>query len=78
LLQVGTDSKAVSDAWSLVEKKHGDKVAGLFVSVDADKGRALAYAGGAWLNRLMRVCAFVVRVLVHALIVLVLALVHAH
>jgi hypothetical protein len=49
LLQVGTDSKAVSDAWSLVEKKHGDKVAGLFVSVDADKGRALAYAGVFWL-----------------------------
>jgi hypothetical protein len=44
-VQVGTDSKAVSDAWSLVEKKHGAKVAGLFVSVDADKGRALAYAG---------------------------------
>uniref|UniRef100_A0A383VXA1 Alanine--tRNA ligase n=1 Tax=Tetradesmus obliquus TaxID=3088 RepID=A0A383VXA1_TETOB len=44
-LQVGTDSKAVSDAWGLVEKKHGDKLAGLFVSVDGDKGRALAYAG---------------------------------
>lgn len=45
-LQVGTDSKAVSDAWAQVEKKHGDKLAGLFVSVDAEKGRALAYAGG--------------------------------
>lgn len=44
-MQVGTDSKAVSDAWGLVEKKHGDKLAGLFVSVDGDKGRALAYAG---------------------------------
>ncbi len=43
--QVGTDSKAVSDAWAQIEKKHGEAVAALFVSVDADKGKALAYAG---------------------------------
>lgn len=43
--QVGVDPKAVSDAWTGIEKKHGDKVAALFVSVDETKGKALAYAG---------------------------------
>lgn len=45
VVQVGVDTKAVSDAWSVIEKKHGDKVAALFVSVDDTKGKALAYAG---------------------------------
>jgi alanyl-tRNA synthetase len=43
--QVGVDSKAVADAWSRIEKKHGDKLAALFVSVDEQKGKALAFAG---------------------------------
>lgn len=45
--QVGVDTKAVQEAWTGIAKKHGDKLAALFVSVDADKGRALALAGGA-------------------------------
>jgi hypothetical protein len=28
-----------------IEKKHGDKLAALFISVDEGKGKALAYAG---------------------------------
>jgi hypothetical protein len=44
--QVGVDTKAVADAWTRIEKKHGDKLAALFVSVDEGKGKALAYAGG--------------------------------
>lgn len=46
MLQVGVDPKAVADAWMRIEKKHGDKLAALFVSVDESKGKALAYAGG--------------------------------
>jgi hypothetical protein len=46
VLQVGVDPKAVADAWMRIEKKHGDKLAALFVSVDESKGKALAYAGG--------------------------------
>ena len=44
-VQVGVDTKAVADAWTRIEKKHGDKLAALFVSVDESKGKALAYAG---------------------------------
>eukprot|EP00878_Enallax_costatus_P015464 GHUV01016198.1.p1 GENE.GHUV01016198.1~~GHUV01016198.1.p1 ORF type:complete len:245 (+),score=117.92 GHUV01016198.1:1379-2113(+) len=44
-LQVGVDPKAVTEAWGVIEKKHGDKVAALFVSVDEVEGKALAYAG---------------------------------
>jgi hypothetical protein len=33
-----------------IEKKHGDKLAALFVSVDEGKGKALAYAGGSCLR----------------------------
>jgi hypothetical protein len=45
LSQVGADAKAVSDAYAAVEKQHGDAVAALFVTVDAEKGKAIAYAG---------------------------------
>lgn len=44
-MQVGVDPKAVADAWTRIEQKHGDKLAALFVSVDEQKGKALAYAG---------------------------------
>eukprot|EP00775_Hariotina_reticulata_P008612 gene8612-8793_t len=45
-LHVGVDPKAVSEAWSGIQKKHGDAApAALFVSVDEDKGKALALAG---------------------------------
>lgn len=52
-MQVGVDTKAVTEAWSVIEKKHGDKVAALFVSVDEGKGKALAYAG---MRQLMTCC----------------------
>lgn len=51
-MQVGVDSKAVADAWQRIEKKHGDKLAALFVSVDESKGKALAFAGAAAVLRL--------------------------
>jgi hypothetical protein len=44
--QVGVDVKAVQEAWARIEKQHGDKLAALFVSLDQDKGKALAMAGG--------------------------------
>jgi hypothetical protein len=47
LVQIGVDPKAVSEAWNGIQKKHGEAApAALFVSVDEDKGKALALAGG--------------------------------
>ncbi len=43
-LDVGLDTKATTEAYSAIAAKH-PALPALFVSVDTDKGKALAYAG---------------------------------
>ncbi|KAI8469604.1 MAG: tRNA synthetases class II (A)-domain-containing protein [Monoraphidium minutum] len=44
-IDVGADPKALAEAVAAITKKHGDALAALLISVDADKGKVLAYAG---------------------------------
>ncbi|KIZ04229.1 alanyl-tRNA synthetase [Monoraphidium neglectum] len=44
-IDVGTDPKALAQAVTAITSKHGDALAALLISVDAEKGKVLAYAG---------------------------------